>query len=786
MKSKHFFSFLLLFIISFSGVPAQAEYWVKIPHWVQWTCTETSPGSGSYATGSRIKWTPIAGATKYFSDAAYHWQDILHDYPEDTRVIIGACCTNDCKKSYALENPDQYWYIWEVWAYFPDEGDLEVIKKPLVYGPVRPGDEIVYTFSYRNSGTATLDDVVLVEKLPDYFNWIYGGQPFPGNEFHFPLGSLAPGQSGSVYMKVQLVPDLPPGTDTIYNVAIAKYTGSGGSTPSSPGTPTTPTGLGMAHCDGLVAEYVRGDATYTEFPDPDPKALRKKAYINNNSHVQANSGAATLSHTLASGTIHLSQGGFTAKTCIHLTYPALSGYNLDDGTVIDHVIGGILNADEYVQVRGNHLELRVHEAVYRFETNAGKDTLTVLDGTVTAIDPSAVSHVIAAGESFEWPGMLSAPPSGPKVIATIPENLTSLLSREYTLEFTFDQAIDSIGNTSRITITQIGSGSWTLSNTLDNLTASSHITYSWSPDKKKLTINFSNYWAQLEERDTPAEHLALLELSDVHYAGGTLPSLNHALYFFNTRGTDAQGRFESNNIFRHLGFSQATAGQLEGNKKMAVRILAEPPGTLPAGMFLASKVYQFTYSGSITGNYNLSLKPTARVNPPSGDLGGGLYQWKNGAWQQLKAGFGSEWTSAAVSDPDAIVALLMLGKEPQRPRIVSLSHTTPQQAVTANTPLIFEVESPYGIDERLTYVSINGKRVFLYDPRTKTVPNWDIARNGDKTTFTYTPPSTLQESTTPLSGTIVVYGRFGLLPSQAALGAPLGLDHRIYLPLILR
>jgi hypothetical protein len=535
-----------------------------------------------------------------------------------------------------------------------------------------------------------------------------------------------------------------------------------------------------------VAEYVRGNPTYTEFPNPDPLALIKKSFIKNNSHVLANTGAATLNHTLVSGQIHLSQGGFTAKACIDLTYPALSGINLDTNSVIDHLVGGILNADEYVQVRGNHLELRIHKGSYHFDTGAGTDRLAVLDGTLTVIDPTGGSRVVSAGESFVWPVTLADSPPAPKVIATAPENLTSLLSREYTLEFTFDQLIDSIGTGSRITITQIGSGSWALSDTLDNLVTRSYITYSWSPDKKKLTINFSNDIFKLEGRDTPAEHLALLELSDVHYAGGTLPSLSHVLYFFNTRGTDAQGRFEVNNTFRYIGFTQNTAGQLEGNKKMGIRILAEPPGTLPAGMFLASKVYQLTYSGSITGNYSLSLKPTARVNPPSGNLGGGLYQWKNGAWQQLKAGFGSEWTQAAVSDPDAIVSLLMLGKEPQRPRIVSLSHTSPSQAITAASPLIFEVESPYGIDERLTYVSINGGRVFLYDPKTKTYPNWDLVQNGDKTTLTYTPPVTLQESAGPLTGTIVVYGKFGLLPTEAAIGAPLGLDNKLYLPLIIK
>ena len=357
---------------------------------------------------------------------------------------------------------------------------------------------------------------------------------------------------------------------------------------------------------------------------------------------------------------------------------------------------------------------------------------------------------------------------------------------EYTLEFTFDQPIDSVGTGSRITITQLGEGSWTLSNTLDNLLAGLYLdSYSWSLDKKKLTINFTNWYARLGDRPTPAEHVAILELADVHYAGGTLPLLSHPVYFFNTRKTDAQGRFEVSTTYRHVALSQNTAGQLEGNKKIGIRILPDPPGSLPSGMFLASKVYHLTFDGSITGNYNLSLKSTAKVNPPAGDAGGGLYQWKNGAWQQLKAGFGQGWTDAAINDPDAMVALLMIGTEPQKPKIVSLSHTSPQQAITAASPLIVEVENPYGIDERLTYASVNGKRVFLYDPKTKTYPNWDIVRNGDKTTITYTPAAG-QESTTPLSGTIVVYGRFGLLPSQAAIGTPLGLDNRIYLPLILR
>jgi len=140
MKTKHFFSFLLLLILLFPGVSVGAGYWVKIPHWVEWHCFESPPGSGLYATGSHIRWTPIDGASKFFCDTNPPFGDTEHIYPVDYRPVIGACCTDDCKKAYVLENPEQYYYLFEVWAYFPDEGDLEVIKKPLVYGPVRPGD----------------------------------------------------------------------------------------------------------------------------------------------------------------------------------------------------------------------------------------------------------------------------------------------------------------------------------------------------------------------------------------------------------------------------------------------------------------------------------------------------------------------------------------------------------------------------------------------------------------------------------------------------------------------
>ena len=110
------------------------------------------------------------GASLYYSDAAYHWGDIT----------------------------------------FPGEGDLEVIKTPVVYGTFRPGDELSYRFRYKNIGTMTMSDAVLIERLPEHITWVSGGLPFPDNEFRFPLGTLVPGQEGEETMRVRINPDLPP------------------------------------------------------------------------------------------------------------------------------------------------------------------------------------------------------------------------------------------------------------------------------------------------------------------------------------------------------------------------------------------------------------------------------------------------------------------------------------------------------------------------------------------------------------------------------------------------
>ncbi len=112
---------------------------------------------------------------------------------------------------------------------------------------VQPGQVVVYTLTYTNTGGQTATGVTLVESRPSFTTFNPGastpGWSQIGNTHFFNIGSLASGASASVLFAVTLDPDLPPGYDNLNNTAQIGDDGSHGEDPTPENniaTETTP------------------------------------------------------------------------------------------------------------------------------------------------------------------------------------------------------------------------------------------------------------------------------------------------------------------------------------------------------------------------------------------------------------------------------------------------------------------------------------------------------------------------------------------------------------------
>lgn len=776
-----------LFLLGLLTAPqgAIANHRIKIPHWIELVCTPYEPGQYGYpgcSAGTHLRWQPIEGATSYYVEDLYQGYDSTHPHPTDRRSLGGcgpcglttACC--DEQKIEFNREYSSYNSRFEVYANFPDgTGNLEVSKRSNVAGIVYPGDTINYTITYKNIGKAALSEVEIIETLPAHIEFVSGGTSHSGQEVNWNIGTLSAGQQGTVSMQVKIDKNLPPSMDRIYNVAVAHH--HEGTTTTVVET-TNPVGLGMGLCDSLITQVVQGNAEWTEYPDPSYKNLLLKDDILGQDHVRANTGMATFDHTIIGGSLVLSKGGFTPTLCNLLDYPVISELTLDDGSNIQHSVGGILNADEHVLVHSKYLKLNIHDGDYSLVSSGGTETAKVTRGKATVIDPNDTSHVILAGQSFSWP----TPPAvtGPQVTGTIPKNLQSLDYRNVAITYIFDQPITSLSGESQF-LYSMACNFYTLSGTFDSLAGSGLLSQSWNGSKTELTLTLSSYWATLGERYRPCDITVTTQFKDVVGGASSSDSLTTALHLFNASTTTGSGAIstEYNNIkmqtYKYNTFGSEVPYSLQ---------VVETPGTLPSGMRLLSPVYQVHIDGTVAYPYSVALKTTSPERMTC-SIGGGVYAWQNQSWNQLSEGFSSDWNGADISSGDVTVAVLAKSGDPQVPEILSVSHTKATDQITTSNPLVIRVKSPFGLDLQQTDVIVDGKRIWAYDPQAGNFPNWTVSYSGDVATLTFTPPAGWSHST-PLYGLVKVAGCYGSLPNQANIGPSTDFPWGMFLPAIIK
>ncbi len=751
--------FLLLGFFSPQGAMGEL---VKIPHWIEFRCTPYLPGEYGYPkchAGHPIRWEPIEGATSYQVEDLQTGFVTTYQHPtsEKGQGGCGPCgvipSDADCcayQQTKFRENYSSTYSRYQVFAFFPDTGNPEVSKKADVTGIVYPGDIVDYIITYKNTGAGDLSGVEIIETLPEHIEFVSGGSSHVGQEVRWDIGTLAPGQEGTVTLKVKIDENLPPSINRIYNVAVNHLGGTTGSV-----------GLGVGLCDYLVSQTVYGDVEWTEYPAPDYKGLLHKDEVMGRDHVRANSGLATFDHTIVGGVLTLAEGGFTPKSCNLLDYPAIAELTLDDDSSSQHSISGILNTDEHVLVHSEFLTLNIHDGDYTLDSSGGIETVNVTRGTVTVTDPNDNVSAVAAGESFSWPAPAAA--TGPQISGTTPENLQSLTERSFAITYTFDQPVTSISGES-LFFYSMACNLYTLAGTFDSL---GDLLQSWNGSNTELTltVNNSNPYT-VGFRNNPCEVTVTTQFKDVVGAVNTSDNLVRSIHIFNTTKTTGAGALQ--NIFNNFAIGSHADGTFDNNTPYSLDVV-DTPGALPTGMRLLSPVYNVHVDGSVTSAYEVALKPTSPERMTNCAIGGGVYLWQDPSWQQLSEGISPDWSRADVSTSDVTVAMLAKSGNPQVPEILSVSHMNPSDQITPTNPLVVRVKGDFGLDLHQTDVKIGGQRIWTYSPTLGTYPNWAVTYSGNITILTYTPPSGWSHSF-PLYGFIKVAGCFGSLPTQTDIG----------------
>lgn len=134
-----------------------------------------------------------------------------------------------------------------------------------------PGDQIVYTINYTNTGNQDAGGVVLTETLPANTSYVgYAWTSLGGGLYRYTAPSVAAGASGSITFVVQVSLFMPAGASAVTNTVAIGYDSAGGADPT-PGnnvyTKTTPVqatpNLAVTKTDGGVTANVGGLITYT-------------------------------------------------------------------------------------------------------------------------------------------------------------------------------------------------------------------------------------------------------------------------------------------------------------------------------------------------------------------------------------------------------------------------------------------------------------------------------------------------------------------------------------------
>ena len=760
------YRFWLPLLLLLPTAPVTADYWEKIPHWIEYHCEVKSDGN-VYA-GSWVAWDLMDGADKYFSDSSCIWYDLEHGATDNFRALggCGPCGEPDCPtwEGNMAQELRRRQGCFEIWAHFP-EGKLE-LEKIAEFDPgvtryaAKPGETVNYRLIYRNPTDHLIADAVLVERLPPHVDYVAGGNPQTDGSIRWQLGPVAPGGEGEVYFRVKIAEDLPMEITEVLNLAVI-WPDPEEPEPPDEDDPTTTDNekVPVLGCDQLLTGTVQGDVQVTE-PDAGQAAtLHAMDVLQGGEHLTLGDGVALFRHTLASGELTIDGGGFTFTPCNQLDDAVLSQMVLDSGSHLFHRVSGILGGGEFIAVKGQWLALRIHEGAYRFTNDGSRETVTVSTGEVTLVDPEGNTHTLRAGETFSWPDSTPRQASGPPHLVSVtpspdhssPYNPGGSTFGLIPFTYRFDQPVTALGAASSFYFGKTNQ-IYAFFGTLDELTALDYIRTQWNDDKTELTVNVVwNVWRQNHDGSpVPGDFIALLHLVDVEGEGGTTATIGHALPIYLTGGGSSSGINIDHDHFHFWG-SQAYPYELEK--------LTTPPGPLPEGLALASPIYHFT-NGGLPDERQLTLSHNTRQAVPEADQGGGLYLWRDGQWQMVAQGTHATWSP---DEAEVTVAQLYDPNLLEPARITEITPSGLHRSAAPDTPLVIRAQAPLGLDMGLTKVRLGDELILSHDPRfpDQLDPDgrWQLSEADGVSVLSYTPEG--WPACAVIEGSVTLAGPYG-------------------------
>ncbi|MBN2054239.1 DUF11 domain-containing protein, partial [bacterium] len=350
-----------------SCVVQASTYKVRIPHWIEFVCEEGSGYEGYFELS--VAWNEYPGALSYYSHSfSSYWWSSTHESWDFRRYLCGGTPVypGECIQKELENDPSSYYRLFEVYAELP-MGALHLDKTDDVYGMARPGDQITYTLTYKNTGRGPLEGCIVEETWPEYMEYITGGNPSGPNSVTWNFGTILPGHWRQEQLILRISEDLPREMTEIYNVAVMHPDPD--ITPTPAATPwhghSSTSAMSVAHCDALRCSGVYGSAEWIDRPDAtEYESLAIYDIVRGNDEVRWLDGYASFNHTVASGALTLSGGGLRVTDCAELPADVIGEIVLYDASSIEHSVYGLSSAAGYVKVVGQFLSIELRAAHY--------------------------------------------------------------------------------------------------------------------------------------------------------------------------------------------------------------------------------------------------------------------------------------------------------------------------------------------------------------------------------------------------------------------------------------
>ena len=441
LQSRHVACLWICLAVIGMTISAGASYKIRIPHSIEWRCEEGDPPNGGY-WGVAIVWGDYPGAESFTiisHHGAFGGGSVGGDVHEWGILGGSPMPPGKCPEQEANVNPPWYQHIYEVWATFPEGGNLQLTKTDNAYGAVHPGDEIRYFLIYKNTGKYPLMDAVVQETWPAYMEYLAGGNPKGTNSVTWDFGTLNPGSWRQVELVLRVSENIPRHITEIYNVAVVHPAPSPSPTPTAHSSTTTSpvTGIALSHCDALRCNVTYGDVEWIDKPLSSSWAdLYPYDVVRGADSVRVDEGYTSFNHTVATGTLLLLEGGLTLTDCPDLDDNVLSEITLEIPGSIEHSVSGILSGDEFVRVVGADLVMEIHNGRYTYIGDSGLEAVEIESGRVTVIDPDGTRHDLSAGTTYTWPpedDKMPQPDNGPTLVATEPDDFCSVENIDITI-----------------------------------------------------------------------------------------------------------------------------------------------------------------------------------------------------------------------------------------------------------------------------------------------------------------------------------------------------------------